>query len=43
MQSAAGEFNNCSYMMQSKGRAAMNFIIFMKVAREDLFRGSKGN
>lgn len=30
VQEASGEFNNCSYMMQNKGRAAMNFIIFIK-------------
>lgn len=38
MQEASGEFNNCSYVMQRMGRAAMNFINFMKVASADLFR-----
>lgn len=42
MQEASGEFNNCSSMMQSKRRAAMNLIIFIKVASQDLFRGCKG-
>lgn len=37
---APGEFNNCSYVMQSNEHAAMNFIIFMKVDSQDLFRGS---
>lgn len=43
MQETSGEFNNWSYMMQSKRHAAMNFINFMKVASQDLYRGSKGD
>lgn len=35
VQEARGKFHNYSYIIQSKRFAAMNFIIFIKVARQD--------
>lgn len=43
MQEACGGFNNCNYMIESRGCLAMNFITFMKMASQDLFRGAEEN
>lgn len=43
VQMASGEFYNCGCIIQSKVCAAMNFIAFMKVASQVIFRGFRGS